>query len=61
MSIDIDYFFNSDKSFEQLLTEINELLGCSLILSEIDKGTSSCVFFAMPLSFSTSSLENDGI
>jgi hypothetical protein len=60
MSIDIDYFFNSDKDFKQLLREINELLGCSLTSDEIDGENSSGVFFGMLLSFSTHTLENDG-
>jgi len=33
MSFSINYFFNSDKSLSELVAEINEVIGCSLILS----------------------------
>ena len=59
MSIYIDYFFNSNKDFKQLLKEINELLGSNLISSETDEENSSGSFFGMPLSFHTQTLEND--
>ncbi len=60
MSIWIDYFFNSDKSFDRLLKEINEQLGSSLVLSETDENNSHGFFFGMPFDFHTNTLENDG-
>ncbi len=59
MSIWIDYFFNSDQSFDQLLKEINERLGSNLVLSETDEDNSHGIFFGMPFSLHTHNLEND--
>ena len=60
MSIDIDYLFNSETKFEQLVKEINEVFGTNLKLSETDEENSSGSFFGMPFSFHTHNFENDG-
>ncbi len=60
MSVSIDYFFNSEKSFEQLVKELNALLGFNLTFSETDEEIAGERLFAMPLDFCTQTLENNG-
>ena len=60
MSIYIDYLFNSDIKFEQLVKEINKILGSNLTQNETVEENSSGTLFGMPLSFYAHRLENDG-
>lgn len=60
MSINIDYFFNSEKDFEQLTAEIEKWIGCKF---QIEEGKNhSSTLFGMPINFGIDhGMENDGI
>jgi len=59
MSINVGYFFNSDKPFGDLTKEINGWLGCSLAPYEADEKDLFCIFLGMELSFGIHDFEND--
>ena len=61
MSISIDYFFNSEKSFEQLNKEINDFLGCNFELSKEYEEQSHAKFFGISWNFYVHNFENDGL
>ena len=59
MSINVSYYFNSDKSLNELTKEINSWLGSNLVPYEGDEEDLFCIFLGMELSFGTHDLEND--
>ena len=62
MSTSIDYFFNSDKSLQELSDEINECLGTNLRVSgTLQEEQAWCRFFGMSLDFYEHTLGNDGL
>jgi hypothetical protein len=60
MSHSIDYFFNSDKSFEYLCEEMNECLDFSFELSEEYKKHTYARYLKIGLDFYIHTFENDG-
>jgi hypothetical protein len=60
MSINVGYYFNSDKSLNELTKEINSWLGSNLVPCEGDEEDLFCIFLGMELSIGTHDLENDG-
>ena len=59
MSICVDYFFNHPSELTALAKDINGWVGCSLAPYEGDPEDLFCRFFAMELSLSKHSFEND--
>ena len=59
MSICVDYFFNYSSELTALAKDINGWVGCSLAPYEGDPEDLFCRFFAMELSLSKHSFEND--
>lgn len=59
MSINVSYYFNSDKSLNELSNEINGWIGCNLSPYEGNEEDLFCVFLGMELSFGIHNLKND--
>jgi hypothetical protein len=59
MSICVDYFFNHPSDLTALAKEINGWVGCSFAPYEDNREDLVCRFFAMELSLSKHSFEND--
>jgi hypothetical protein len=59
MSICVDYFFNHPSELTALAQDINGWVGCSLVPYEGNPEDLFCRFFAMELSLSKHSFEND--
>jgi len=60
MSICVDYFFNHPSELTALARDINGWVGCSLVPYDGNPEDFFCRFFAMELSLSKHSFENDG-
>ena len=60
MSYSIGYFFNSNKSFQQLCEEMNEFLDFSFELSKEYKNHAYVRFLGIGLDFYIHTFENDG-
>jgi len=59
VSVTFDYYFNSDKSLDQLQSEINSWLGCDLAPYATDPEDLFARFLGMEFSLGTHSLDND--
>jgi hypothetical protein len=60
MSVDVGYFFNSEKSFEQLCEEMNEYLDFNFQPNGEDKTHAFTRFLGMGFDFYIHSFESDG-
>ena len=59
MSVNVGYYFDSDKSLTELTKEINSWLGCSFSPYEGNAQDLFCFFLGMELSLGIHDLEND--